>query len=37
MSVEEAITGVIRKVIILCQSQGGGKTSIAISAERKGT
>jgi hypothetical protein len=37
MSVEEAITGVIRKARIFCQSPGGGKTSIALSAERKGT
>jgi hypothetical protein len=37
MSVEEAIIGVIRKARILDRSPGGGRTSIAISAERKGT
>jgi hypothetical protein len=37
MSVEEVITWVIRKARILSQSPGGGRTSIATSAERKGT
>jgi hypothetical protein len=37
MSVEEAITMVIQKARILSQSSGEGRTSIAISAKRKGT
>jgi hypothetical protein len=37
MSVEEAILGVIQKARILSQSPGGGRTSIAIIVERKGT
>jgi hypothetical protein len=37
MSVEEVITGVIQKARILGQSPRGGKTSIAVSAKRKGT
>jgi hypothetical protein len=37
MSVEEAITGVIRNVRILDQSPEEKRTSIAISAERNGT
>ena len=34
---KHGITGVSRKVRILVQSPEGGRTSIAISAERKGT
>jgi hypothetical protein len=37
MSVEEVIIRVIRKVRILGQNPGGGRTSIATSAKRKGT
>ena len=37
MSVEEVVTRAIQEVRILGQSLGGGRTSIAISAERKGT
>jgi hypothetical protein len=37
MSMEEAITRVIRKARIFGQSPEGGRTSIAISAERNGT
>jgi hypothetical protein len=37
MSVEEAVTTVIRKARILGQSLGEGRTSIAISVETKGT
>jgi hypothetical protein len=37
MNVEEAIIEVIQKAKILGQSPGGGRTSIAISAKRKGT
>jgi hypothetical protein len=36
MSVEETIIEVIRKVRILGQNPGGGRTSFVISAKRKG-
>ena len=35
--VEEAITGVIRKAIIISQNPEGGRISIVITAERNGT
>jgi hypothetical protein len=37
MSVKKTVTRVIRKARILDQSLGGGRTLIAISAERNGT
>jgi hypothetical protein len=37
MSVEEAVTKVIRKERILYHSSGGERTSIVISAKRNGT